>query len=121
MHSPVFLIGAVISSLVGSLATGYIAKYKGRDFGTWCAYGFLFPLFALAAALVLEPDQPATDERQISHDSKCPNCGEMVKAGATVCPHDHKHQMGLAGRCPFCNALISSAAKKCPACHEEWE
>lgn len=96
----VSIILMVIEALIGIFAGGIpflliaigfvpaiIASGKGRDFWTWYVYGNLLGIFAIIHSIVITPDRPTVEYRQIQSNDmkKCPACGELVKYEANVC------------------------------------
>ncbi|MCG6892495.1 MAG: SUMF1/EgtB/PvdO family nonheme iron enzyme [Desulfobacteraceae bacterium] len=55
---------------------------------------------------------PETTQRQDT--SRCPQCGEPVKAGWRLCPVCETRLRPLA--CPQCGALVKDNWKRCPEC-----
>lgn len=84
------LLARLVLSLAFAAALGLIpasiAKSKGRSFGLWWFYGWMLFLVALVHALLLTPDQDATDAIQLAAGGRrCPFCAEIVRPEAIVC------------------------------------
>ena len=60
-----------------ALIPASIASRKGRSFGLWWLYGFVFLLLAVIHALL------ADDAGRIA----CPHCAEKIQPRASICPH----------------------------------
>ena len=67
------LVGHIFLALIPS----GIANRKGRSYGSWYAYGFLFPPIAFIHSLLIEDYEGDYME--------CPYCAERVKKAAKVC------------------------------------
>lgn len=77
----------IISAFLG-LIPAFIAQSKGRPFLLWYIYGVLLFLVALIHSIVIsKSDEQKNDELKSQGYKECPYCKELVKPGATVCPH----------------------------------
>lgn len=77
----------IVSAFLG-LIPGFIAKSKGRDFFPWYVYGVLIFIVAFIHSLVIQKtDEMKKEELTANGYFECPYCKELVKPGATVCPH----------------------------------
>ncbi len=88
--STVWYVVILLASMVvcGALSS-YVAKVKGHGAGAWFACGFFFDIFGLIAAAglptVKTPDAALVDGG--TGVNECPDCAEVVKLKARVCPH----------------------------------
>lgn len=81
------IITFIVCGLWG-LLPAFIARYKGRSFVKWWIYGIFLFFIALIHSLVISKSiQAKENELKANGYKECPFCREMVKSGATVCPH----------------------------------
>ena len=78
------LVATLIFAALIGLIPAKIASDKGRSFGVWWFFGFMFWIIALPVSLIIKKDEKAIAEREGL--MKCPICMEWgIKKGATVC------------------------------------
>ncbi|WP_173633063.1 zinc ribbon domain-containing protein [Paramixta manurensis] len=77
----------VIAVLLG-LIPAFIAKNKGRSFGTWWLYGALLFIVAIIHVLLISPSQEGLANNQAREGLRdCPFCAEPIKFQALKCKH----------------------------------
>ncbi|MDO8357207.1 MAG: zinc ribbon domain-containing protein [Nitrospirota bacterium] len=84
-----------------SVASGFIARNKGRSFLGFCLLSvILSPAIGIIAALVASPNTAAIEARQLSSDTmqKCPACAELVRVDATICRYCSRNLHGQGAR-----------------------
>ncbi|WP_263834425.1 zinc ribbon domain-containing protein [Salinibacter sp.] len=95
----IVIIGILLVQAVAfAVLSGIVANNKNRDSGMWGILGFLFGVFALVAALVVEEAEEnkssgrkrsrTSGSREFNpdeHEKKCPDCAEYIKLEARVC------------------------------------
>lgn len=77
----------VVLLLFLALIPAFIAKNKGRSFGTWYVYGVLLFVIALIHSLVISKRPEKKSESDLKEEGlkKCPYCAEYIKEEAKVC------------------------------------
>ena len=111
-----------------------IARRKGRDPANWFIIGFLFGLFGLIAAFIVEDltksddavtpettgsSRPAGTSRAATTTRPCPYCAEDIKAEAVKCRFCGSEVEALASRCAFCSQLVAKPAVPCSQFDED--
>lgn len=77
----------IVSVFLG-LIPAFIAQSKGRPFLLWYIYGIALFIVALIHSIVIQKsEEKKNDDLKSQGYTECPFCKELVKPGATVCPH----------------------------------
>ena len=111
-----------------------IARRKGRDPANWFIIGFLFGLFGLIAAFIVEDltksGEAASPNTLVGGRSggmsmaaltsrPCPYCAEDIKAEAVKCRFCRSEVEPVASRCTFCSQLVAKPAVPCAQFDED--
>lgn len=82
----------VILWLIFSIIIGSVASSKGRSgIGFFFVSLILSPLVGLIIVLIIQPNQSTVEQKTLEagHHKRCSQCGELVKAEASLCKHCH--------------------------------
>jgi hypothetical protein len=80
------IIGELVFWSVATAIPAIIAWRKGHSFAGWWLVSSILWFVTLPGALLIKPDFPELERRQIALGMrKCPHCAEFVKGEAVVC------------------------------------
>lgn len=76
------------------VAGAVLAHAKGRGVGTWSVLCALFPFPSLLILAFLPAERIELENRRVAEGKgkQCPACGEIMRVGASVCPHCRSDQ-----------------------------
>lgn len=86
------LMSTLVFMLILAIIPAVIAKHKGRNFFTWYVYGYFLWLIALVHSIVMSKTKELREQELLDSLEyvRCPHCLEIIRNGASICPHCQK-------------------------------
>lgn len=106
-----------------ALIPAFIARSKGRSFGSWYMYGLLLWIVAMIHVLFVSSDQAGLDQQAMDggDNRKCPYCAEIIRTEAKVCKHCGREvpAIQIQRYCRKCSFPLAADEEVCTNCKQD--